>query len=258
MSLVEQKEILNQRYPFFEIVGPVGSGTSTLARFITEATSTELLPESFEDNPYLEDFYTKDPANYSFNTQMFFQAMDGTQRKKASSILAKRPLFVDKGEKVNLIIAGVQRKMGWMTDEQFEVYESAHQRIYESGGVVKPDVSIAVVAKTENVIDWIRKRGRPMELIMLQRFPRYFPTIVEEFNTWLKTENHVVVVESDKHDIISDGAARARVLGEVKNRLGYFLHTPTQLNLKGSDGSELIFPGFLRPQSFVESKKRSP
>lgn len=252
MTSPEHKEHKQKsRYPFIQIVGVPGSGKSTLASLLEVDTGAYLLHEPFVENPHLEDFYTKNPADHAFDVQISFLANDGLLRKKVPGFLANNTVLIDAGKEVNSIIEKVQWDMGFITDDDHKIYKSLEKNTYEKKHLLKPDISIAMKAKTENVVNMIYKRGREMELLMLQRFPGYFPAIVEEFNVWLTQAKYVIVVESDKYDIVSDQSAREKVMRDIKNRAGYFIHAPTQLNLRGSDGSDLIFPDFLRPQHHI-------
>ena len=58
-------------HAYVAIEGAIGVGKTTLARFLGQALSAEVLLEVFEENPFLGDFYT-DRARYAFQTQVFF------------------------------------------------------------------------------------------------------------------------------------------------------------------------------------------
>ena len=56
---------------FIAIEGVIGVGKTSLAKMLTEKLSAKLVLEKFEENPFLEDFYT-DPERYAFQTQLYF------------------------------------------------------------------------------------------------------------------------------------------------------------------------------------------
>ena len=68
----ERQEALKPRYPYFGIVAPVGIGKSEIAKIFTEETSAISFQETFTENPYLNGFYTEDPKDFSFDSQIYF------------------------------------------------------------------------------------------------------------------------------------------------------------------------------------------
>ena len=242
----KEGENLPQRYPFIAIVGPVGIGKTTFTDLVVKDTGITQFQEPYQENPYLKDFYTKDPVDYSFNSQMFFLANKGLQTGKIWELAKENPVVQDPGKEVDLMIATVQWKMGWMTDEQHEAYVSTFNKVFE--GSLNPDVYIALKAKESTVIERIKKREREMELTMLAKYPEYFPMIAREFEGWLKQkrkdrDSWVTVIDSDKFDFAPDGVHKEEVVTEIKNWLSYFMTNPCQRNGVGSDGTKLIVPG---------------
>jgi deoxyadenosine/deoxycytidine kinase len=240
----EAREELPQRYPFVSVVGTVGSGKSSFTEPFVEETGATLFQEPFQENPYLGDFYTKSHKDFSFPSQMFFLATNGLQAMKLRGLTAGNLVVQDAGRDIDLMIATVHWKMGWMTDEQHQTYLSSFKSVYKD--LLNPDVYIALKASEETVIKRIKKRGREMELKMIDDCPQYFPTLVKEFNGWLKNrikENNiwVVVVDSEKFNFTS-GPDQKYVLTDIKNWLSYFISNPIQRNEVGSDGSRLIVP----------------
>lgn len=199
MSDKEKGESLNERHPYIAVVGPIGVGKTSFTSALTEYLKTPSIKEPYEDNPYLNGFYTKNPKDYSFNCQMYFMMMDGRCVQRASKELPSVPILQDGGRTTNSIIQTVQWKMGFMTDDQCEVYTKIYANVYR--GLPQPDIYVAAKARTETVIDRIVKREREKELIMLKRFPDYFPMVVEEFNEWLSTArkiyDNVIVIDTD-------------------------------------------------------------
>ena len=61
-----KKKFLFMNYNFIAIEGNIGSGKTSLASQIASDFKSELILESFSDNPFLPKFY-KDPEKYSFS-----------------------------------------------------------------------------------------------------------------------------------------------------------------------------------------------
>ena len=56
---------------YIAIEGVIGAGKTSLAKKISDKLKAKMIYESFEDNPFLDKFYT-DPERYAFHTQMHF------------------------------------------------------------------------------------------------------------------------------------------------------------------------------------------
>ena len=241
----ENKENLPHRYPYIALFGPVGIGKTTFSEIFANATEITLLQEHYPENPYLKDFYTKDPADYSFDSQVFFLANKGVQVKKIPELTKEAPVILDPGHETDFVIATVQYKMGWMTDEQYSLYRSVFNNVYKDA--LNPDAYIALTGSEEKVVENILKRGREMELTMHKRFPDYFPMIAREFNMLLSgglglVASHVVKIDANKFDILGSEVGRTEVIEETKRWLGYQISSPTQRGMVGSDGNRLIIP----------------
>lgn len=247
----ENKEGLPSRYPFSVVVGPVGVGKSTFTELLVKEMGVVPFQEPYLTDPYLHDFYTKDPANYAFYSQMFFLTDDGVQATKISEASENGPVFKDAGKDMNRIIEKVQWEMNWIMDEDHEAYISSYHNIYRDK--INPDVYIALKASENTVIERIVRRDREMELIFMEKHPDYFLRLVWEFNIWLEKRlrdgnSKVVVIDTDKFDFTKKGNQREAAITEAKNWLGYFLSNPNQRNLISSDGARLIIPNSFRPR----------
>ena len=56
---------------YVAIEGTIGVGKTSLANLLSEKLSAKLVLETFEDNPFLSDFY-EDPERNAFQTQLWF------------------------------------------------------------------------------------------------------------------------------------------------------------------------------------------
>jgi deoxyguanosine kinase len=249
MTERDEKEKLSQRYPFIAVVGPVGIGKTTFTELLINGTGITQFQEPYKENPYLYNFYTKDPADFSFDSQMFFLANNGVQIKNISKLSKVGPVLEDAGREMNFIIATVQQKMGWMTDTEYGAYVATHNSVYSDA--LKPDIYIALKANENTVIERIIGRDREMELIMMKNYPEYFPTLVWEFDNWLEKkrrdcESCVAVIDTDKFDYAKNHDGKEAVVTEAKNWLRYYISHPHQRNGTGTDGAKLIMPSSFR------------
>src|SRR3990172_1162374 len=84
-----------ERYPYFAIVGGVGVGKSELAGLLSKNFGLPLFEEEFVDNPYLKPFYTQDPKQNAFNSQIFFLAEEVRQMHSLAERLTREPIGHD-------------------------------------------------------------------------------------------------------------------------------------------------------------------
>jgi len=61
----------NNEIHFIVIEGVIGVGKTSLAKKIKDRLDAKLILEQFDNNPFLEKFYS-DRKRYAFQTQMFF------------------------------------------------------------------------------------------------------------------------------------------------------------------------------------------
>lgn len=78
-----------QRFRHIAVEGPIGVGTSTLARRIADHLGAELLLEQPQVNPFLGRFY-EDMPGYAFQTQLAFLL----QRVKQMQAAAQPGMFL--------------------------------------------------------------------------------------------------------------------------------------------------------------------
>lgn len=251
MPEIDRREKVTQRYPFIAVVGPVGIGKTTFTELVADGVSITQLQEPYKENPYLNNFYTKNPVDYSFDCQMFFMSKDGVQTKKIPQMLKNGPILRDAGGEMNYLIERVQWKMGWMTDEEHGAYVSSYNNVFKDA--LNPDVYIALKASENTVIERIIKRGWEMELTFMEKHPDYFLALVWEFDIWLEKKlkdrnNCVAVIDTNSFDFTLGGEEKNNIVREVVNRSGYFLAAPTQRNMVGSDGARLIVPNTFMPR----------
>ena len=53
------------------IEGTIGVGKTSLAKLLADRLECRLILEQFEDNPFLQNFYSN-PERFAFQTQLFF------------------------------------------------------------------------------------------------------------------------------------------------------------------------------------------
>ncbi|MGB6839318.1 MAG: deoxynucleoside kinase [Microgenomates group bacterium] len=246
----------NPRYPYFGLIGAVGVGKSKLAGLVRSDFGIKLAQEQFMENPYLKGFYEEDPKKFSFDAQMFFLLDKARQMRPLRRDLQERSAMHDPALVQDISIEKVQWRKGWINDDHHEDYERTHKSLIADNFLPTPDVYVALLAKKETVRERIMKRGRKMELSMMEKHPDYFDLITEEINTWIRENRYkipMVVIETDEVDFVNDDLSKEKVVEEIRAWASYYINSPHQLDGRASDGAKLIFPNFLRvPRNVVD------
>ena len=61
------------KHKFITVEGNIGSGKTSLSRKLSKDFNSELILESFSENPFLPKFY-KDPQKYGLSLELFFMS----------------------------------------------------------------------------------------------------------------------------------------------------------------------------------------
>jgi len=250
-----------KRAPLYVIAGAPGVGKTELLALITTSLGISPVEERFVENRDLLNFYTSGhPEEYSFKAQMNFLGVTTEQTRGFREPLASRCVVQDQGMEGNMVVADTQHKLGYMTDIEFSMYTEAFNFIVGAPSFPKPDIYVALTAKYEIIKQRIIDRGREMELQMMHSHPDYFPSLVENFDNWLREKARrapVIVIDTGEVDICKEDEREFSVK-EICDWSTYYLTSPIQLGGKSQDGASFIFPDFvLHPRLFSRSRSYS-
>ena len=141
------------------VAGNIGSGKTTLTKLLSKHYKWEAHFEYVEDNPYLENFYTK-MDRWSFNLQIFFLNSRFRHilkiRESGKTTIQDRTIYEDAH-----IFAPNLHQMGLMSSRDFNTYFNLFT-LMES--LVQPlDLVIYLRSSVPNLVKQIHKRGREYE-----------------------------------------------------------------------------------------------
>src|SRR5512136_17191 len=127
-------------HPYIAIEGAIGVGKTTLARFLGEGLTAELLLEVFEENPFLSDFYS-DRARYAFQTQIFFLLSRYHQQRRGVTAIVEtgKSLLSDYTFAKDSLFARINLK-----GDELEMYNRVHEALAEK--IVMPDLLVYLQA----------------------------------------------------------------------------------------------------------------
>jgi deoxyguanosine kinase len=142
---------------YFAIEGVIGVGKTTLARLLQPSFESNILLEVFEENPFLNDFYS-DRARYAFQTQIFFLlSRYQQQRTNVPAMLADgKNLISDYTFDKDSLFARINLK-----GDELEMYDRVHLALAEK--IPCPDLVVYLRASTTTLMQRIATRDRPYE-----------------------------------------------------------------------------------------------
>lgn len=200
---------LPEKYRYIVIEGPIGVGKTTLAQILAERLGAKLVLEPVEENPFLPQFYD-DARKYAFQTQLFF-LLSRFQQQQA---LHQGELFTQ--STVADYLFAKDRIFAALTLDPNEL--ALYERLYGALGprVVKPDLVIYLQARTEVLLQRIKRRGRSYER---QIDPHYVESLATAYNDFFfhYEETPLLVVNTSDIDIV-ESAEDVEALATVIRR----------------------------------------
>lgn len=144
-------------YGFIAIEGNIGAGKTTFATWLAAQTNSELMLEAFEENPFLEPFYS-DSERYALSVELTFLSDRYRQHK---AMLQKRNLFrptliADYSFAKSAIFAKAN-----LPAAEFKLFKTMF-RLMESG-MPKPEVVAILDPNRSRIRNQIIQRGRSYE-----------------------------------------------------------------------------------------------
>ena len=156
---------MKNKYKSIVIEGPIGVGKTTLATKLSSSLESELMLESFSENPFLEKFYkdvgkfnkyTK-TSKYALATQLYFllQRVDEFNSKEYQAI--KRHNIVSDYfiEKDKLFAKTI------LSSDEYLLYNRVHERLKLD--IEKPGLVIYLQTDAQTLISRIKERGVKFE-----------------------------------------------------------------------------------------------
>jgi deoxyadenosine/deoxycytidine kinase len=197
---------LNQ-ISYIAVEGVIGAGKTSVATKLAARLNAKLVLESFENNPFLQKFYS-DPAAYAFRTQMFFllerftQSQDLRQKELFQNYIVSDYIF----EK-DKIFAYLN-----LNDDELKIYEQVVQVLDRN--VVMPDLVVYLQSSVERLMKNIRGRNRDIEKEMQQQ---YIENLNDAYNYFFSRykNSKVMIVNCEESDFVNNESDFDDLVNEI-------------------------------------------
>lgn len=141
---------------YIAIEGVIGAGKTALAKKMKNHFESKLVLEQFENNPFLEKFYS-DRKRYAFQTQMFFLINRFKQQEELNQEeLFTNYIFSDYIFEKDRIFAYLN-----LSGEELGLYESIYPLLARN--LRKPDLVVYLQSNIDRLMYNIKKRSRSVE-----------------------------------------------------------------------------------------------
>lgn len=193
---------------YIAIEGVIGVGKSTLSRILSERYQARLLPEIFEENPFLEKFYSNQQA-YAFQTQLFFLLSRHKQLKESfgQEDLFMRCTVSDYCYDKDRIFAAIN-----LLEEEMSMYDMVSKSL--NVNIPKPDYIVFLQASPDVLMQRIEKRNRAMEQNM---DPGYLKALIESYNRHFfnYSDCPVLTINTDSIDFVENESDLNELIKEI-------------------------------------------
>jgi len=193
---------------YIVVEGVIGVGKTTLVEGLARRLSARTVYEVFEENPFLNAFYS-DPERFAFPTEMFFLlSRFGQQETFAQGDLLRAYAVSDYlFQKCRIFAAET------LGDAELALFDRVYEILIRQ--IPKPDVVVYLRAPVDTLMARIAARGRSYESTM---DPDYLARLDERYSTFFRQYDDAPVLTLDTTDLdlrepSALGALCDRVLG---------------------------------------------
>jgi len=213
-----------ERHVRIGLLGPLGSGKSTLSRMLGERWNVIPLVEDFENNPFLEKFYDN-PKEYSFKSQTWFLERKIEQLSEPCNLCTE---IIDPSYEMDKLYAKTHHKIGWMNDHEWKLYQELFEILTTHKQIKTPDFNVVIRANKgvlmSRIKDRIKTENRFFEAWMLENYPEYLDLLSESVDQWTKENminRNVFVIDTGYYDL--NKPENEKELGRIEGHLAVFI-----------------------------------
>jgi len=195
---------------YIAVEGPIGVGKSSLAEILGQELSARVILERPEENPFLGAFY-RDGKRHAMSVQLFFLL----QRYAQQGELAQGDLF-SRGGVVTDYIFEKDRLFALLnlTEDELILYDRIFRMLQVR--TVRPDLIVYLQARTEVLVDRIRRRARPEEKPIRAEYVQQVAQAYAEF-FFNYSEGPLLIVNASDIDFVGNAEDRRELISVIQN-----------------------------------------
>ena len=182
------------KYRHIVVEGPIGVGKTSLARRLAEHLNAGLLLEQPEQNPFIERFY-QDMERYALPTQLFFLFQRLNQLRELAQIdmfsqVTVTDFLLDKDPLFARLTLG---------NDELLLYQQIYAAL--SPQAPRPDLVIYLQARTETLVERVRRRGAEFERPITEA---YLAMVADSYNRFFyhHAGTPVLIVNSERLNFV--------------------------------------------------------
>ncbi len=205
--LRKSDEIMRNIY-YIAVEGVIGVGKTSLCSLIGENFSAKIVYEKFEENPFLEDFYS-DRDRFAFQTQLYFLLSRYRQHQEMMQVELFHKLLVSDYMFVkDKIFANIT-----LSDKELVLYNSVVTLLERD--IPNPDLVIYLQSSTDRLMENIRERGRHYEELITEDYIQQLNDAYNDF--FLRYDSSpLLIVNSTDIDFVNNEKDRENLLEKIR------------------------------------------
>ena len=201
--------VRSDRPRYIAVEGPIGAGKSSLAEILADELSARIIRESPEENPFLGPFY-KDPKRHAMSVQLFFLL----QRYSQQAELSQGDLFARGGSVSDYLFAKDRLFASLnLSPDEMALYDRIYQMLKPR--TVSPDLVVYLQARTDVLLERIRKRGRSEEKPIRPEYVEQVARAYAEF-FFNYNEGPLLIVNASDIDFVGNQDDRAALVSVIR------------------------------------------
>ena len=219
--------VLPEHLQYIVIEGVIGVGKTSLTKLLAQQSDARLVLEQFEENPFLERFYS-DRDRWAFQTQLSFLASRFRQQQSLGGRdLFHRHVISDYTFDKDRVFARLN-----LSGDELALYETMFNIIQPTTPV--PDLIVYLQASTDRLMPNIQRRGRSYEKEMDRS---YIENLGQAYNQYFFHYNQspLLIVNATNIDFIAnpnDFNELVRQIAQLRHPgTTYFNPSPTRTPL---------------------------
>ncbi len=175
------------------IAGNIGSGKSTLSKYLSEKWGFNVLPEPEAKNPFIKKFY-KNPERWAFHSQLFFLTERANLQlkieKNYSNLILDRTIYEDAEIFAKLLLS----------NDEYKIYKKIYENYIEL--ITPPNFVIYLKTSVDTLMKRIKERGRSYEKNIKKSYIKKLNDLYDEWITKFSIAP-VITIDTDQYEIYS-------------------------------------------------------